>query len=191
MTRELAKKEGIFVGNSAGCAVQGLLQLKDQLKPDDLVVVIFHDHGSRYVGKIFNDDWMRDRGFLDKGLTRVREVNGVAKTLLKASADDIVNDVARMITDNDISQLPIFEGGEPVGSITESKLFSTLFSNPEMKSRPVSEIMQEPLPIVKGDQPISEVINKLDKKTPAVLYLDSADNYRILTKHDIIRALSD
>jgi len=191
MTRELAKKEGIFVGNSAGCAVQGLLQLKDQLKPEDLVVVIFHDHGSRYVGKIFNDDWMRDRGFLDKGLTRVREVPGAAKTLLKANADDTVNDVARMITDNDISQLPIFKGDVPVGSITESKLFSTLFTNPEMKSRPVSEIMQEPLPIVKGDQPISEVINKLDKKTPAVLYRDSADNYRILTKHDIIRALSD
>jgi cystathionine beta-synthase len=65
MTRDLAKKEGIFVGNSAGCAIQGLLQLKDKLKPEDLVVVVFHDHGSRYVGKIFNDDWMRDQGFLD------------------------------------------------------------------------------------------------------------------------------
>jgi cystathionine beta-synthase len=191
MTRELAKKEGIFVGNSAGCAVQGLLQLKDQLKPDDLVVVIFHDHGSRYVGKIFNDDWMRDRGFLDKGLTRVREVPGAAKTLLRANVNDTVNDVARLITDNDISQLPIFDGDEPVGSISESKLFSTLFTNPEVKNMPVSEIMQEPLPIVKGDQPISEVINKLDKKTPAVLYRDSTDNYRILTKHDVIRALSD
>lgn len=191
MTRELAKKEGIFVGNSAGCAVQGLLQLKDSLKPDDLVVVIFHDHGSRYVGKIFNDDWMRDRGFLDKGLTRVREVTGAAKTLLRANVSDTVNDVARLITANDISQLPVFDGEEPVGSITESKLFSTLFSDPEVKSRPVSDIMQEALPIVKGDQPISEVIGKLDKKTPAVLYRDSSGNYRILTKHDVIRALAD
>ncbi|MBL4655311.1 MAG: cysteine synthase family protein, partial [Bacteroidia bacterium] len=66
MTRELARKEGIFAGNSAGCAVQGLLQLKDKFKEGDLVVLIFHDHGSRYVGKIFNDDWMRERGFLDK-----------------------------------------------------------------------------------------------------------------------------
>lgn len=191
MTRELAKKEGIFVGNSAGCAVQGLLQLKDLLKPDDIVVVIFHDHGSRYVGKIFNDDWMRDRGFLDKGLTRVREVQGAAKTLLRANVNDSVNDVARLITDNDISQLPVFDGDKPVGSITESKLFSTLFSNPEVKSRPVSEIMQDALPIVKGDQPISEVIGKLDKKTPAVLFSDSSGNYRILTKHDVIRALAD
>ena len=66
MTRELARKEGIFVGNSAGAAVAGLLQLKDRFGPDDVVVVLFHDHGSRYVGKMFNDDWMRDRGFLGR-----------------------------------------------------------------------------------------------------------------------------
>jgi cystathionine beta-synthase len=65
MTREIAKQEGIFVGNSAGCAVQGLIQLKDELKEDDVVVVIFHDHGSRYVGKIFNDEWMKEKGFLE------------------------------------------------------------------------------------------------------------------------------
>ena len=64
--RKIAKEEGIFVGNSAGSAIKGLLQLKDELKDDDLVVVLFHDHGSRYVGKMFNDDWMREIGFLDK-----------------------------------------------------------------------------------------------------------------------------
>jgi cystathionine beta-synthase len=64
MTREIAKQEGIFAGNSAGSAVAGLLQMKDQLKEDDVVVIIFHDHGSRYVGKIFNDDWMKDKGFI-------------------------------------------------------------------------------------------------------------------------------
>lgn len=191
MTRELAKKEGLLMGNSAGCAVQGLLQLQDRLKPTDLVVVIFHDHGTRYVGKIFNDDWMRDRGFLDKGATKVREVQGVSRTLLRVTVSDTVNDVARIITDNDISQLPVFDGEQPVGSITEGKLFSALFADPDVKHRPVGEIMQDALPIVPSDLPISEVIGKLDKKTPAVLYKDSSDNYRILTKHDVIRALAD
>jgi cystathionine beta-synthase len=65
MTRDVALKEGIFVGNSAGAAVAGLLQLKDQLKPDDVVVVIFVDHGSRYMGKMFNPDWLREKGFLE------------------------------------------------------------------------------------------------------------------------------
>lgn len=191
MTRELAKKEGLLMGNSAGCAVQGLLQLQDRLKPTDLVVVIFHDHGTRYVGKIFNDDWMRDRGFLDKGATKVREVQGVSRTLLRVTVSDTVNDVARIITDNDISQLPVFDGEQPVGSITEGKLFSALFADPDVKHRPVGRIMQDALPIVPSDLPISEVIGKLDKKTPAVLYKDSSDNYRILTKHDVIRALAD
>ncbi len=65
MARRITKEEGIFVGYSAGSAVAGLHQLKDSLKPEDVVVVIFHDHGSRYVGKIYNDDWMREKGFLD------------------------------------------------------------------------------------------------------------------------------
>src|SRR5690606_2442669 len=65
MTREIALKEGIFVGNSAGAALAGVLQLKDQLKEDDVVVVIFHDHGSRYMGKMFNEDWLKEQGYLD------------------------------------------------------------------------------------------------------------------------------
>ena len=191
MTRELAKKEGILVGNSAGCAVQGLLQLQDQLKPTDLVVVIFHDHGTRYVGKIFNDDWMRDRGFLDKGAVRVREVQGVSKTLLKVDVNNTVNDVVRVITDNDVSQVPVFDGDRPVGSITEGKLFSELFANPEIKNSPVRDIMQESFPVVDGTLPISDITAKFDKKTAAVLYQDTSGNYRILTKHDIIKALAD
>src|SRR4051812_6634943 len=65
MTREIVRKEAIWVGNSAGSAIAGIHQLKDKLKESDIVVVIFHDHGSRYLGKIFNDDWMRERGFID------------------------------------------------------------------------------------------------------------------------------
>ena len=66
MTRRIAREEGIFAGNSAGSAMAGLLQLKEHFTQDDVVVVIFHDHGSRYLGKMFNDDWMREKGFLEK-----------------------------------------------------------------------------------------------------------------------------
>jgi len=65
MTRRLAKEEGLFCGYSAGSCFQGLTQLKDKLKPEDIVVCIFHDHGSRYVGKVYNDDWMKSKGFID------------------------------------------------------------------------------------------------------------------------------
>ena len=63
-TQRLAKEEGMFLGNSAGAAIKGLLQLKEHFTKDDVVVVLFHDHGSRYVGKMFNDDWMREQGFI-------------------------------------------------------------------------------------------------------------------------------
>ncbi|MCF8465167.1 MAG: pyridoxal-phosphate dependent enzyme [Flavobacteriales bacterium] len=192
MTRELAKKEGIFVGNSAGCAIAGLNQLKDKLKPSDVVVVIFHDHGSRYVGKIFNDDWMRDRGFLDKDRISVLEVHGAKqRELMFAEADAPVNDVLKMITDNGISQLPVFENGKPVGSITEGKLFHHLFNKPEDRNCKVRDIMQAPFPEVSGSMSISEMAETFDKNTPAVLYKDGTGVYRILTKHDIIKALAD
>jgi hypothetical protein len=66
MTRRIPREEGIFAGNSAGSAMAGLMQMKDRFKEGDVVVVIFHDHGTRYLGKMFNDDWMRDRGFLEE-----------------------------------------------------------------------------------------------------------------------------
>ncbi|MFT4681706.1 MAG: cystathionine beta-synthase, partial [Flavobacteriales bacterium] len=190
MTRELAKKEGIFVGNSAGCAIHGLNQLKDKLKPEDVVVVVFHDHGSRYVGKIFNDDWMRDRGFLEKGDTQVRDVSK-GKSLLSVDASAKVNEVVKMITDNDISQLPVMKDGEPVGSVTEGKLFSALFENPAVKESSVADIMGDSFPVIDGTLPISEITHRFDGSTSAVLYKDTSDNYQILTKHDIIKALAD
>jgi len=192
MTRDLAKKEGLLVGNSAGCAIQGLLQLKDQLKPDDVVVVIFHDHGTRYVGKIFNDDWMRDRGYLDKGRISVVEVHGAKQPeLMSVEADDLVADVVKLITENGISQVPVFENGKPVGSVTEGKLFSHLFNKPEDRNCKVRDIMQQPFPEVNSGKSVAEIADIFDKETPAVLYKDGADSYRILTKHDIIKAIAD
>src|SRR5690606_20551963 len=74
MTREIALKEGIFVGNSAGAAMAGLLQLKDRFKEMDVVVVVFHDHSSRYMGKMFNEDWLRDRRFIKDEKLTVRKI---------------------------------------------------------------------------------------------------------------------
>ncbi len=114
MTREIARKEGIFVGNSAGSAIAGLLQLKDRLKPTDMVVVIFHDHGSRYVGKIFNDDWMRDRGFLDKAKQSARTIMESRKSyeLITINADQKIEEAIKRITSSDISQMPVSKDGK-------------------------------------------------------------------------------
>ena len=128
------------------------------LSPDDVVVVLFHDHGSRYVGKIFNDDWMRDRGYLDKGRISVVEVHGAKQPeLMLVEADDSVADVVKLITENGISQVPVFENGKPVGSVTEGKLFSHLFNKPEDRNCKVRDIMQQPFPEVNGGKSVAEI----------------------------------
>lgn len=191
MTRRLAKEEGIFVGNSAGSAVAGLLQLKDKLKKDDVVVVIFHDHGSRYVGKIFNDDWMRDRGFLveekPKALDLVNRHNG--KNLITVSSEDPLTAAIEKMSAYNISQLPVNDNGKFVGSLDENTVFKRLLKDPHMSSSRVKELMNPPFPVLKGDSEIDEISRRITKENQAVLIEKEDGNYHILTMHDIIDAL--
>lgn len=190
MTRRLAKEEGLFVGNSAGCAIQGLLQLKDRLTKDDVVVVIFHDHGSRYVGKIFNDDWMRDRGFLGRDAVTVGDIRRKENTqLISVDVDSPMAEAITKITENGVSQLPVFKDGEPIGSLTEGLLFSKIFENPDLKSEKVSTVMLPPFPMVEPNATLEEVSSKFGKENSAVLFKEASGDFKIITKHDIITAM--
>ena len=113
MTRRIAREEGIFAGNSAGSAMAGLLQLKDRFRPADVVVVIFHDHGSRYLAKMFNDDWMREKGFLEKtGMTaRDMVASGLSGELLAIEGSESVETAVRLMSEHDFSQLSITSDG--------------------------------------------------------------------------------
>lgn len=194
MTRRLAREEGIFVGNSAGSAVAGLLQLKNKLKPDDVVVVIFHDSGSRYVGKIFNDDWMRERGMLDKSesptaadiLLKVRQ-----QELVSVSPETPVSDAIAIITGSNVSQLPVIYDNDVVGSISENSLLSKLISNPELKEKKVSEVMAPPFPLLDKEATLEEISNCLAGENPAVLIKDSYGKLKIITRHDVIKSIAD
>jgi len=191
MTRELARKEGIFAGNSAGCAVQGLLQLKDKFKEGDLVVLIFHDHGSRYVGKIFNDDWMRERGFLDKpymakDLINYRDQKGV----ITLDQNEPVAAAIEIMQKKSISQIPISSNGDFVGSVTERSVFKKLIEDTTIKDQPLSSIMKDPFPIVEMNTPLEELSKIIDRETSAVLYKDGNDKFQIITEYDIIHTIS-
>src|SRR5690606_38276142 len=106
MARKLARDEGIFCGYSAGSCLQGLMQLKSRLKKDDVVVCIFHDHGSRYVGKIYNDQWMIERGFLDvKTFKDVVSARG-AKRLISVEPYQNVAEAVELQKQYDIDHLP-------------------------------------------------------------------------------------
>ncbi len=192
MTRDLAKVEGILVGNSAGSAVAGINQMAGELKEDDLVVVLFHDHASRYIGKMFNDEWMRERGFLDDVLT-VKEViaqkNG--KSFVSIKADQTVKEALQLIKENDISQMPVMQGDEIVGAISENEVLSCLLANPlENSDQLVSKIMSEPFAVVEEDTPVNKLNLYMDKKRSAVIVKDKAGVTHIVTKYDIIQAMA-
>ncbi len=192
MTRDIARKEGIFVGNSAGAAIGGLIQLKDKLKPEDVVVVIFHDHGSRYMGKMYNEDWLRERGFLqDEKLT--------AKSILskKESAEIVTLDAQKTVLEAintiksmNISQIPVTQQGMIVGKVAESDILSALLENPGLKSAPISEIMTATFPFVDLNTSIDKISSLINKENSAVLVEDEMGKIEIITQYDIINAIS-
>ena len=192
MTRDIARKEGIFAGNSAGSAMAGLIQLKDQLKPEDVVVVIFHDHGSRYMGKMYNEDWLRERGFLKDEKLTARSI------LSKRSNQEVVTlDCEKTITEAinimktlSISQLPVTQQGMVIGKITESNILESLLDNPSLKSSAVKEIMTASLPFVDLNTSIDKISAMINKDVSAVLVEDEQGKIGIITQYDIIEAIS-
>ncbi|MEY3238346.1 MAG: hypothetical protein RI883_2447 [Bacteroidota bacterium] len=191
-TRKIAREEGIFVGNSAGSAIKGLLQLKDQLTADDVVVVLFHDHGSRYVGKMFNDDWMRERGFLDEEFKTAGELVAQHRNtpLVTLYAEELVSHAIAAMRKFSISQIPVMKDGKFVGSIDDSDVYQLLVENPELRNAPISTIMNAAFPIVKAATHLDELCKLINKNTPAVLVEMPEGGHHIVTRYDIISAMS-
>ena len=189
--RRLAREEGILLGYSAGSAIAGLVQLKDQLTKDDVVVVVIHDHGSRYVGKIYNDDWMRERGFLDTEL-KVKDIiaHKTDKGFYSVQEGATVKEAFTLMKEHDISQLPVMNNGDMVGSITESTVLGYLLENPiNHIEQSVASIMGKPFPQVEIDLPYSQLAKYVDRKVPALVTKDKVGRMHILTQYDIIQVI--
>jgi cystathionine beta-synthase len=192
MTRRIAREEGIFAGNSAGSAMAGLLQLKDHFTDGDVIVVIFHDHGSRYLGKMFNDDWMREKGFLEKSGMTARDLvaSGIPGALLSIEGSQPLEAAVRLMSEHDFSQISITQDGRLVGSLNETHLYQELVKNPSIKTERVERIMQPAFPFADVSTPIDLLSTMITPSTPAVLVRDfKTDKTFIITRSDIIRLL--
>lgn len=190
-TRRLAREEGLLLGYSAGSALGALWQLRGELKKDDVVVIIFHDHGSRYVGKIFNDDWMRERGFLEVEL-KVRDLIARKKDrrFIAVQVGDSVRQAFNLMKSYDISQLPVQDGEQVVGSITETQVLHFLLENPLQNSeKTVRDVMGKAFPVVNDDLPISQLNRYISKEIPAVIATDRSGVLHIVTQYDLIQSL--
>ncbi len=190
-TRKIAKEEGIFVGNSAGSAIKGILQLKEHFTKDDVVVVLFHDHGSRYVGKMFNDDWMRERGFLEEEVTTAADLikSHAGKPLLTVRTEELVSHAIERMREFKISQIPVEDVTGFVGSVDESALLHHYIEDKNIAEKPIREVMGAAYPVVAANTSIDKVSKLITKDNQAVLVDLGNGKYHIITKYDIISAI--
>ncbi len=190
MARRIAKEEGIFVGYSCGSCLQGMMQLKDQLKKEDVVVVIFHDHGSRYVGKVYNDQWMMERGFLDvKTFKDLVSGRGMQK-LITVNPTQTVMEAIDLMKKYDIENIPVFDVGENVGAISAQGLFDKILNSADVKNNSIASVMEKPYPMVAFDTAVERLSTFITKENGAALSKDESGSYHIVTRHDIIQSLS-
>jgi cystathionine beta-synthase len=189
MARKIAREEGMLLGYSAGSAVAGLWQMRAELKEHDVVVVIIHDHGSRYVGKIYNDDWMRERGFLESEL-RAKDIlaKKLKKEFISINPDTAIQEVLRLMRDFDISQLPVMENEEWVGSVGEQQVISALSEN-RLQNSSVRDIMLPALPVVSEDMTVSQLSKIISRQIPAVIVKKTAGDFQIISQYDLIQSL--
>lgn len=190
MARRIAKEEGLFCGYSAGSCIQGLKEIKSKILPSDVVVCIFHDHGSRYIGKIYNDQWMMERGFLEVKTFRDIVKGRTRQPLITVHPNGTVAEAVFLMKKYDIEQIPVFEDGEPVGSLSEGGLFQKLFGNPDIKDWKVESVIEPPFPIVDYGAALEKLSSLITKDNGAVLAKDEAGNFQIVTKYDVIQSIA-
>lgn len=193
MCRRLAREEGLFTGYSGGAVMQGVLQMADRFKEGDNVVIIFHDHGSRYVGKVYNDDWMRERGFLKDEVITAKSIIERKKDLnllISASAEDTIIEAFHKMKEKGLTQLPIIENEKVIGSIAENKILHLLIDNPEAKTAKVGDVMAKAFPFVDWNSTSTDISKHITKDNSAVLVTKPTGDLAIITEFDLIEAMA-
>ena len=195
MTRRLSREEGLFVGWSAGSAVHGALEYaRENLKSGDRMVILLPDHGSRYIGKVYNDDWMKNHGFLENKIFStakdIIESRNTAYELVVVRKDDKVKEAIALMNNSSVSQIPVLDNGQVVGSITDTKLLNKIISNPELKDAIVGDVMEDSMKFVALGSTL-DVLSSMVDKEKAVLVRDEHHKIHIITKHDILSAITN
>lgn len=192
MARRLAREEGLFCGYSAGTVIQGLMQLKDRFDENSVVVIILHDHGSRYVAKIYNDEWMRERGFLTNEPVNAKAIieRKKIRDLVVVKPTETVADAFNKMKELHITQLPVMEADTMVGSITEHSILKLLVENPEHRTQEIGKVMNKPFPIVELGATGNDISKLISKDNTAVLVRANSGQWHIITEFDLIEAMA-
>ena len=195
MARRMTREEGLFVGGSSGLIGHVALQVAREIDdPDALVVTFLCDTGERYLSKLYNDEWMRENQLLEPELVTLGDLldhkgEGAPAELVSATPGQLVRQALGLMRLHDVSQLPVLDDGECVGSVTEYALTQRGLESSRFLDAVVGEVMDDALPIVSADQPVESVQKLLSKATPAVLVRDGATLRGIVTRGDMLAYL--
>lgn len=195
MTRRLAREEGLFIGWSCGSAVHGALEYaKEHLKEDDVMVIILPDHGTRYLGKVYNDNWMKDHGFFDE--RKFATADDIIKSksnksgILSINSDRTIGEAISLMSENGVDQIPVTDGEDFVGSLSDGKVLKSLLENPELRDKQVSEIMDGPFPFVSPNESLDVMSSMLTPERKALLTRDQNNRPYIITQSDLLLAMT-
>jgi cystathionine beta-synthase len=193
-TRLLARSEGIFAGGSSGTALHVAMNIAENLDASHMVVMIIPDSGTRYLSKIYNDNWMKENQYVETQVyVRASEVvrDKVRRTdrLVSIPLGITVGDAVNLMRDHDISQVPVIESGEVVGSMSETRILDILVADPDARKKPVAEYMERPFPVVAEDSSLTDVAKRMDRETSAILVKQQV-GFDIITKSDLISFLT-
>ena len=197
VARRLAKLEGLFTGGSGGGCLSGALRLAKNLGPGDFVVALLPDTGMRYLSKAYNDEWMRERGYVDAAVqitvaevVKAKHAAGKVRELVIARPYQTVFHALKSMQDQDISQIPVFEENTPIGTIYEDQILNLALQGKDLRKLVVREVMSNPLPQVPKTAPVERVTHILSHENPAVFVDMGNSHFEILTKYDLMSTVA-
>jgi cystathionine beta-synthase len=193
--RRLSREEGLFVGWSSGSAIHGALEYaREHLRKDDVMVILLPDHGTRYLAKVYNDQWMKDHGFLEtRTFGSAREIlaarNG-KNSLFTVPRSSRVGEAIRVMNREGIDQIPVTEQDNFVGSVSASSLLEKIIQDPQLQDKQVGDIMDKPMLFVAPDSTLDVLSSLLNRDNKAVLVRDAQEKVHIITQHDVLKAMT-
>jgi cystathionine beta-synthase len=191
MARRLAREEGLLVGGSTGVNVVAALEVARKLDdPKAMVVTFLSDTGERYLSKVFNDEWLRENQMIDADRLTVAELAGAKGTgtpaLVTVAASGTVRQALNLMTTYGVSQVPVIEAGDCVGSLAEGVVMARALAEPRVLDKPVGEVMDGPFPVVDGDWSLDRLTALLSRETPAALVRHNGALVGIVTRYDVL-----
>jgi cystathionine beta-synthase len=195
--RRLAKLEGIFTGGSGGGCMSATLRLAQTLGPDAFIVALMPDTGMRYLSKVYNDEWMRERGYVESSvpitaaeIVTIKKGSGKARELVTARPYQTVFHALKTMQEQDISQIPVFEENLPIGTVYEDQILTLALQGKDLRKLVVREVMSKPLPRVAKNAPVERITYILSHENPAVFVEMDDARFEILTKYDLMSTVA-